>query len=410
MLTVLYPELLSAIARDHVGLSVHWVEGRDDHILVIKAPKEYILTAKVNRGFRIYLVPIESDGITTLALMTAFFDDADEPLYLFTPCFGDDAMAALFKIFSSDTFDVHLFDEKNHEWLGYRVRNGKPKAIRSAIAQAQFWSFSYERGEDYYNKAVAWFGLRTAADDDAAIDIAFEKPLFPDNLFVQDLRLGELAIDGSDGTWHSTLERDVEPGPFQERDIVHLLRRTFPAEQIYLNPKNDTDGREVVDIAVITPTNILLIQAKDSPNTEKSLRRTIARKKATVESHLSKAVSQLGGTFSHIRSHDPHRLVVADGKVREVQVAGRTVWGIIILKEIIETEYVRLSPPVLELARESGNACLLMSYFELHGFTHHRRTEDDLLRAFRQTFEFAIAKNQFPLNRFGFIPGSEPPE
>ena len=53
------------------------------------------------------------------------------------------------------------------------------------------------------------------------------------------------------------------------------------------------NGREFVDLLVVTEKTVLLIQAKDSPANEASLNRTIARKMATTEAHINLEISIL---------------------------------------------------------------------------------------------------------------------
>jgi hypothetical protein len=144
-----------------------------------------------------------------------------------------------------------------------------------------------------------WFGLRKEADDEAAIAIDFGDALFPEDLLIQDARPGAHAFHGNRGFSHTTLVRE-EPGSYQEHDIVHLLERIFRPEQIYLNPLRTTDREEIADIIVITDVRVLLIQAKDSPDTAQVLSNTIDRKRATVMKSLKKAIEVPSGTPLHI--------------------------------------------------------------------------------------------------------------
>ena len=70
-----------------------------------------------------------------------------------------------------------------------------------------------------------------------------------------------------------SLERE-EPGEFQEQEVARLLWRVFPWTSVIVNPVRVDTGRELCDILVTQPDSILIIQAKDSPNTEASLRRS----------------------------------------------------------------------------------------------------------------------------------------
>jgi hypothetical protein len=402
MLTILHPGILSHIAELPVGLSPLTMQGEDKVVLVIKCPKEGILAAKMNRGFRFYLAPFSSGGVRTCSLITAFFDDIDNPLHIWTPLFQDDLSDVLCRLLGSESFDVHFFDENNRELLGYHARNESASALRSRLSGITFLPLSLDRLRQHHDQAVTWFVTRTAHDDEQAFEIKLDAALFPDDLMILDLRQTATKFHGAPAVDHTSLEREGDPGKFQERDIVNVLQRVFPADEIYLNPQKVEDGRELVDVLVISQTNVLLIQAKDSPNTERSLRRTLSRKMTTVEGHISKAVNQLAGALSHIRSRSTLTLLVG-GKTTEISLKGRTLWGLVVLNETFDTEYSVYSPPLLALARESGIPCLLLGYHELHNFLHHRHTEAELVATFRRTFDFALKHNQYPRSRFGFV-------
>lgn len=400
MLTILHPEILSHIAELPTGLSPLTVDGKEDIILVIKGPKEAILAAKMNQGFRFYLAPIDVDGIRSWSLITAFFDDNESPLHIWTPLFGDELTSVLCRLLASETFDVYFFDENNRELLGYSAINGGAETLRPRLADVCFSSFSFDLAREHHDKAVAWFLNRTLIDDAQAFEIYFRDALVPEDIFILDRTPKATGFHGATGPGYTFLERDGEPGKYQERDIVYLLQRVFPADQIYLNPQKADDGRELVDVLVVSPTNVLLIQAKDSPNTEQVLRRPISRKMAVVEDHINKAAQQLRGALSYLRGRSTLQLVLA-GQSYEIPLSGRTCWGIIVVKETFGTEYSVYSPTILELAHDSGVPCLLMDFHELHNFTHHRRVEAEFFETLRQTFDFAVSHNQYPRSRFG---------
>lgn len=402
MLTILHPEILPHIVELPVGLSPLTVAGEQRIILVIKGPKEALLAAKMKQGFRFYLAPINARGIRTWSIVTAFFDDDLNPLHIWTPLFDGDTTSLLCQLLASETFDVHFFDENNRELLGYCATNKGADTLRPRLADVLFLPFSFELAREYHNQAMAWFLSRSPLDDQQAFEITFHTALVPEDLFIQGLTAQATAFHGSTGPGYTTLEREGEPGKFQERDIVYLLQRVFPTGEIYLNPHIIDDGKEIVDVLVISPSHVLLIQAKDSPNTEQSLQRSISRKMATIEGHVKKAVGQLGGALSYVLAHDPLQLVC--GSVQhEISLGARTRWGLIVVKETFDTEYSVYSPPVLELSRNSGVPCLLLDYNELHNFTQHRRSEGEFFATFRRTFEFAVRHNQFPRNRFGLV-------
>lgn len=140
MLTVSHPEILTELLPYlPVGLLPTRVGGRRFPLLVLKCTKEMILTAKLRRGFRFYLAPVNLEGLQTHGLITAFFDDHDEPLTLRTPLFDQEPLGhAFFGILASDQFDAHFFDEQNRELLGYRVRNRGAARFRFTFRRMNF--------------------------------------------------------------------------------------------------------------------------------------------------------------------------------------------------------------------------------------------------------------------------------
>ncbi|RUT88370.1 MULTISPECIES: hypothetical protein [unclassified Mesorhizobium] len=82
MLTITHPELLGGLVNFPGGLFPIRIPGESALRLIIKCPKEWILAAKLNRGFRIYVAPLMAKGRKSCGMVSAFFDDADEPLTL----------------------------------------------------------------------------------------------------------------------------------------------------------------------------------------------------------------------------------------------------------------------------------------------------------------------------------------
>ena len=59
-------------------------------ILIAKTTREMAATARLRKHFRFYLVPLRAGDVDTFGLISAFFDDHDEPLYIRTPLFDDE--------------------------------------------------------------------------------------------------------------------------------------------------------------------------------------------------------------------------------------------------------------------------------------------------------------------------------
>src|SRR6266496_1507715 len=102
MLTILHPQVALLVQDLPIGLCPLSM-GAEGPKLIIKTIKEMLLAAKVNGGFKIYVVPLNLAGQDTFGIISAFFDDQDEPLVIFTPLFEEDMAHALIKTLSSST-------------------------------------------------------------------------------------------------------------------------------------------------------------------------------------------------------------------------------------------------------------------------------------------------------------------
>ena len=92
-------------------------------VLIAKAMREIAETARLRKFFRFYPVPLRAGDIHTRGLLTAFFDDHDEPLTIRTLLFDEEFTREIFQVLSSDSFDMHFFDEHNRRLIGFRAEN-----------------------------------------------------------------------------------------------------------------------------------------------------------------------------------------------------------------------------------------------------------------------------------------------
>jgi hypothetical protein len=313
------------------------IAGEERTLLVLKMLKEALLAVQINKGFKMYIVPIHEGEKSTVGVISAFFDDPDEPLVVFTPLFDNLESTALRHAILGGELDVYLFDENNRELLGYSAVVRVPPTTKERLEKARFLSFELAAARAALDTMPIWFGLRKESDDDAAIAIDFDNTLFSEDLFIQDARPGAHAFHGSRGFSHTTLVRK-EPGSYQEHDIVRLLQRIFPLEHIYLGPLRTTDREEIADIIVITDVRVLLIQAKDSPNTAQVLSNTIDRKRATAMKSMKKAIEQVKGAVRYSLSNSPLKILV-NGKEVVVSIDHLELTSLIILKEMFNDQY-----------------------------------------------------------------------
>lgn len=399
MLTILHPEVVQSVHDTPMGLLPLYFKDDDRPKLVIKAHKEALLAAKLNHGFKIYVAPVVAQNMQTMGLVTAFFDDHDEPLVTYTPMFAEPWVQVLKRTLLSSVIDIHFFDDNNRELLGYVANIQCSSGTREFIEHTALLSFDIDTARSSLDQMAQWFGLRTAKDDIAAISVTLVASLFPDDIFIQDLRPENHSYQGSKPSSFSQLVRQ-EPGPFQERDIVHLLHRVFPPEQIYLGPLRVTDREEIADVLVVTKSCALFIQAKDSPNTEEVLRNSISRKKATANKSLTKAIDQVRGALRYAKSMVPMKMLVGE-KVTELMLDGLELRSLIVVKELFNDEYSIYSHAILSMAEQTHVPCIALDYTDLHMYTAYLRSEDLFFEAYDVVFANGIKTGAFPRLRFG---------
>ena len=406
MITILHPKILGILEEFHCGLLPLRDPDTQKIFLTVKAPKETILTAKLKQEFYLYLVPAEVKEFTIHGIITAFFDDFDEPLVITSPLFSDDDFThMLIELMSEESFDVYFFDEHNREMLGYKVRNPESLNFREQSSEFKFAQFSYENAREHLNEMSQWFGLRCADDDDAAIKVQFLETIFPEDLFIMNLDPDLYHSQGQGALMPTILER-IEPGPLQEFDILMLLKRVFPISQIYLNPFRIDENTEFLDVLVVTEENALFIQAKDSPNTAAILARSMKRKISTVVSQLEKAIKQMRGAIRHADSGSHLKLMI-NGEPCELSLEGKTTQCLIVIKELFDRERSCYSKMVLDLVGETKTPCVVMDYPQLHNLSLFRGTEEGFFHAYHSVFEYGFRNGEFPKLRFGLVPDGD---
>lgn len=293
-LTIMRPEITGFLKQFPGGLWLPKLEfdGVNAPTLVVKAPKEFILTAKLKQTFSFYLVEVKVDDNPALGLITAFFDDPESPLALTTPLTsGDYFVDALAKL--PDEFNVCFFDEHDRELLSYRCQ--------AELSDFRKYIFGFKHIDKIYapqvsRETVRSFSNRTTEDDKNSISVNFLKELFPSELLIYDERKEAHKYRGSSGFSIATLNRE-EPGKSQEQDIIFLLQRCYDADKIIHGPVKFSDGEELVDVAIHGDVCNILLQAKDSPNTEKTINRVLHRKQKRLSASCKKLCLNLEVQF-----------------------------------------------------------------------------------------------------------------
>lgn len=402
MLTLLHPNIMPIIQQMPGGILPLLLEDEEFPIFIVKVPKEYILAAKIKASFKIYLVHMCINNHKTFGLVTAFFDDNDEPLIIKTPLFSDDFSITLFEVLRSRRLNVHFFDELSRERLTYRADAVIPDETQYKFDEIILLDFSYPKALAMINEIERLFGLRTALDDARAISVLLKESIYGGDLFIQDLRPERHSYHGSRGFSHTILERD-EPGSYQEEDIIQCLLLVFSPDQIYLSPKRTYDEEEMCDILVITDTKLLIIQAKDSPNIERISRQTLQRKRSNVLAALKKAIGQVTGAVGYYRRNAGKLEFIINGKQYSIDTKRLEVNALIVVKELFNDQYGEYSPLLLDVFNDKAISCIALDYPELFQFCFHGQNEDDFFDAYNTIIAHAKHHGQYPRLRFGLI-------
>lgn len=404
MLSIHYPHLMMHLQLFRYGL-MPIIATAGEHFLIIKATKEGILAAREKNGFRVYLLS-EKPG-QSLGLVTAFFDDHDQPLTLMTALFdGDEMTGDIEAVLSQPEFKVYFVDEQNRELLGVRVENPDARRFRETMARAAFVPFDV----DTYNEVIARlsqrFSIRDQIDDQAAFILSVHEHLNPEDLVIMDTRPAANSFNGAHQRPAFTQLVREDPGPPQERDIAVMLGRVFPPESIFLNPFRSETDKELCDLLVVTESVMLFIETKDSPNTPASLDRSLKRKRQTIQNQIIKATKQLKGALTYACSADGV-VIKAVPEPLHIALAGRQLLGLIVIREMFDDSQVANSEPILDMVDELQLPLMLIDYPGLHMVSLNLRTPAQFVGALHNIFDTALEHGQFPRSVWSAPPLTE---
>lgn len=393
MLSIRYPNIMHIVKELSIGLWPITIKADSVPKLIVKTSKEAILTAKVRQGFLIYLIPYECGNFKSLGFLASFFDDPRHPYTVGGGLIKELSGRELSKLFLSPKVDVHFFDEVGREMLSYRATFATSKSHRDALRGAVLPSAVNLNQAHILDSLKEWFELSGPMDDQRAIKVTFDEPLMPEDIIYFDMRPENHSYHGSPGFSSFTLEREV-PGRPQELEIISLLERTFNSDCIYLAPERTYDQEEMVDILVVTEKSVLLIQAKDNQNLESTINQTIERKKSAAAKALKSGVVQVKGAITYLRRASPF-VVLIDGKEVEIDVEGKAVYGLVVVKELFDDSYDSYTPQMIELYKKTKVPCIPLSYGELHNYTRFIHGDDEFFKAFMKVFDHGLDTGAF---------------
>lgn len=398
----MYPNLMPVINELPIGLLPIILPDDELPLLIIKAPKEYILTAKINQMFKMYLLPMTVRGISSHGLITAFFDDEDEPLVLKLPLIKDDLVIDLLGLLRVGKFKIHFFDELSRERLLYIANVIIPEETQEKIDKLVLADFSLPFVNEIIERIDLEFGLRTSYDDEKAINIQLGESIYNDGIYIGDLRSSSHSYHGSSGHSHTLLERE-EPGSYQEEDIIQCLLMVFKPDQIYWSPKRVYDKEEMCDILVITDKNVLIIQAKDSPNIERINRQKLSRKRKHISSAIRKASGQVKGAINYYNYSPDHLEFLIDSQLHSIDINSLNLKTLIIVKELFDDQFSDYSSMVFDICLSKKAPSILLEYSDFYLFCKSTSTEIEFFETYDSIQSKAIQNRQYSRVRFGLL-------
>lgn len=410
MLSITHPVVMEYVHELPGGLLP--VVFLDDPLprLVVKASKELILSAKLRRGFSIHLVPYDVGGVESVGFIAAFYDDERHPLIIGGALAQELLGYEFCQVFMAEEVNVHFFDELSREVVGYKSRFTSSAAHKAMLQRVEIPSAIGLNQSAILNYLTEWFRLAGLSVDEQAVTVEFEEPLYPENIIFADMRDENHHYHGSPPVSHFTLERE-EPGTFQEQEIIALLHRTFESGEIYHSPRRYYDREEVADILVVTPKNLFIVQAKDSPNLERVVNQTIERKKSTALKALKKGAAQLKGAALYLGRKKPAVFLIGDREV-EVDLERRGVYGLVVMKELFEDSYDEYTPILLDVYKSKGVPAIALSYGELNQYTKFLKGDEAFIGALMKVFNWGLHTGMFPRLRVmapGSVVNEDPP-
>lgn len=161
MLSLDHPDIVHQVLAFPGGLLPIRPDGKLS--LVIKASKEALLAVQEQRSFLVYVVPIPAADGEAISIVTAFFDDADEPLVIRTPLFGDEPPSVeVVGMLMAPEIDIYFFDELGREWMSYSCVVEDPGSLVVTNGNSvRLAPFSHSNSVAILKVLGEWFGLRT---------------------------------------------------------------------------------------------------------------------------------------------------------------------------------------------------------------------------------------------------------
>jgi hypothetical protein len=313
-------KLSAALANASTGL---WIEqlGGGRIALVCKMPETVIKALYRGASSTLLLAVIQAETLSILCLGLRINDEPDNPFSATMPNPFPDDVALLTQILESKSTTLHCLDELNHPALsawcslephaaqvaaeGFKSSNHwllTPSS--STLIKPSDLSRVLELSLDLFQRHI----YRSPDAQPEAVEVTAEIALTldiwkPTEIYdvTPTIQSGPFRID------------DDQEGPKLERLVRAVVDSLYPGSS-YRSPSVQ-DGkvrRELADVLGFDSDSICAIQGKAMSVLTVDSERSSKRRSATVTKHITKALKQLAGSLTHIRSASP--IFDADGE------------------------------------------------------------------------------------------------
>jgi hypothetical protein len=304
-------KLNEILAKVAAGL---WVEKLGDGrtALVCKAPESTIKALHLGAACTFLLSTIQAETLTILCLGLRVDDEPESPFkVLMANCSPEDA-ALLVQVLESGATTLHCINELNHPVLSASCLL-EPKAATlaaNALRSSDHWLLTRSSSRLVKPPDLSRM-LETAIDRFQAhihrslADLVSEEvkmtAAIPLTLDIwEPIEIFEVTPTGVGGPF---LINDADEGSKLERSIHLVVDSIYPGN-CYISPdvQEQSTRRELADVLGFDSDFICVVQAKALAVLSVSSQRSSSRRTGNVEKDIKKALKQLAGALTNVRS------------------------------------------------------------------------------------------------------------
>lgn len=300
--------------------------------IIVKIPftaiKGILLNAKVE-----FHLAIASASSRHLCIGMTIYDIEENPAVYVTTIRDKREVKGLHKLLygSYDNITLTFYNEFTHPvvWADVKFEDGfleeSKRLVNVGFSTTKSFKNSYEASDSFYKKIIPDFVCNN--EYDTQINSSYLK--------LENIKsiLSSVVVPGlSDLSYDLSEGENGSEGYVQEEMIAHALSYLFGDEVLRSpNIKQGDKTRELIDVAVIDSSSVLLIESKASAIIEKGKLVSLPRRNSNTYGLIKKAISQVEGVAKLCKNGV---VFFTDGKNGEI-MPSQNIHIIIVVSEII---------------------------------------------------------------------------